>query len=106
MCADLMFVLVTLYLSLFIFFSSRIRHTSCALVTGVQTLCSSDLGRWNNFAFGISYLRTNDYNNKYSYQGFNENSSITYFFADQAYSRYGGSQIGRASCRERVCQSV
>ncbi|HEY9561005.1 MAG TPA: hypothetical protein VIR29_09500, partial [Anseongella sp.] len=31
-------------------------------------------GRWNNFAFGISYLRTNDYNNKYSYQGFNENS--------------------------------
>src|SRR3546814_19885021 len=27
------------------FFSSRKRHTSCALVTGVQTLCSSDLVR-------------------------------------------------------------
>src|SRR3546814_6829100 len=25
------------------FFSSRRRHTRCALVTGVQTLCSSDL---------------------------------------------------------------
>src|SRR3546814_1535287 len=25
------------------FFSSRRRHTICALVTGVQTLCSSDL---------------------------------------------------------------
>src|SRR5690606_24793370 len=47
-------------------------------------------GRWNNFAFGISYLRTNDFNNKYSYQGYNESSSISYFFADQAYNRYGG----------------
>src|SRR3546814_7254032 len=27
----------------FFFFSSRRRHTRCALVTGVQTLCSSDL---------------------------------------------------------------
>src|SRR3546814_13180931 len=26
-----------------LFFSSRRRHTRCALVTGVQTLCSSDL---------------------------------------------------------------
>src|SRR3546814_20506332 len=29
----------------FFFFSSRRRHTRCALVTGVQTVCSSDLGR-------------------------------------------------------------
>src|SRR3546814_7832508 len=27
----------------FLFFSSRRRHTSCALVTGVQTWCASDL---------------------------------------------------------------
>src|SRR3546814_1934881 len=27
------------------FFSSRRRHTSCALVTGVQNVCSSDLVR-------------------------------------------------------------
>src|SRR3546814_6397969 len=28
---------------IFFFFSSRRRHTRCALVTGVQTCCSSDL---------------------------------------------------------------
>src|SRR3546814_9268224 len=30
------------------FFSSRRRHTRCALVTGVQTLCSSDLAELPN----------------------------------------------------------
>src|SRR3546814_9625365 len=33
------------------FFSSRRRHTRCALVTGVQTLCSSDL----NAAFAVAW---------------------------------------------------
>src|SRR3546814_4825083 len=33
-----------LVLLVFFFFSSRRRHTRCALVTGVQTVCSSDLG--------------------------------------------------------------
>lgn len=47
-------------------------------------------GRWNNFAFGISYLRTHDFNNEFSYNGFNETSSITSFFADRAYDTYGG----------------
>src|SRR3546814_8206039 len=32
------------------FFSSRRRHTRCALVTGVQTLCSSDLDPSNILA--------------------------------------------------------
>src|SRR3546814_5566661 len=32
-----------LSLFIFFFFSSRRRHTRCALVTGVQTCCSSDL---------------------------------------------------------------
>src|SRR3546814_8399341 len=31
-----------------IFFSSRRRHTICALVTGVQTVCSSDLALDNH----------------------------------------------------------
>src|SRR3546814_4708199 len=35
-----MFVILLFFL---FFFSSRRRHTRCALVTGVQTLCSSDL---------------------------------------------------------------
>ncbi|HYH56708.1 MAG TPA: hypothetical protein VD772_08860, partial [Anseongella sp.] len=50
-------------------------------------------GRWNNFAFGISYLRTQDFNNTFSYQGFNETSSITSFFADLAYETYGGTGL-------------
>src|SRR3546814_11372940 len=33
--------------ALFFFFSSRRRHTRCALVTGVQTVCSSDLNSFN-----------------------------------------------------------
>src|SRR3546814_2870034 len=32
-----------LFRSFFFFFSSRRRHTRCALVTGVQDVCSSDL---------------------------------------------------------------
>ncbi|QEC53466.1 hypothetical protein EDD80_103222 [Anseongella ginsenosidimutans] len=50
-------------------------------------------GRWNNFAFGLSYMRTNDFNNRYSYQGYNGSSSITSFFADLAYNRYQGDEL-------------
>lgn len=50
-------------------------------------------GRWNNFAFGLSYMRTKDFNNKYAYQGYNENSSITSYFADLAYDAYGGENM-------------
>src|SRR3546814_4720803 len=38
----IMYYLICVF-SIFFFFSSRRRHTRCALVTGVQT-CSSDLG--------------------------------------------------------------
>src|SRR3546814_7419012 len=37
MCSLCLFIGVSLFLSLFFFFSSRRRHTRCALVTGVQT---------------------------------------------------------------------
>src|SRR3546814_981705 len=36
MCVDIMFVIIR-YVVCFFFFSSRRRHTRCALVTGVQT---------------------------------------------------------------------
>src|SRR3546814_4847309 len=53
---------------LFVFFSSRRRHTRCALVTGVSDVCSSDLivnGYWNNPAataatFVDGWVRTGD----------------------------------------------
>src|SRR3546814_8525899 len=71
------------------FFSSRRRHTRCALVTGVQTC-----------ALPISFL-----------------TDVLATAKDRIGVRIGGGptlampvdpviQIGRASCRERVCQYV
>src|SRR3546814_1764102 len=79
---------------LIFFFSSRRRHTRCALVTGVQTcalpICLSQLvlipaaaalsdriGRIRIYAFGAVGI-----------------------------ALWAVPQIGRASCRERVCQYV
>src|SRR3546814_3321575 len=42
-----------LYLSFFFFFSSRIRHTRCAVVTGVQT-CALPI--WFNIAAGCTNI--------------------------------------------------
>src|SRR3546814_9801869 len=93
-------------LSMF-FFSSRRRHTRCALVTGVQTWCSSDLLAQ---ACGvISYQ-------KYEHKG---GPGISDFRNTLMKTRYPAKsvdvlvqltlfnlQIGRASCRESVCQYV
>lgn len=40
---------------------------------------------WMSFNVGLSYTRTNDYNANYTYSGLNPTSSITSFFADQAF---------------------
>src|SRR3546814_3861321 len=84
----------------FFFFSSRRRHTRCALVTGVQTCALPILGAEDiqnivyaigkDEAYGFAELR--DWF-KALYQ--------TLLGADQ-----GPRKIGRASCRERVCQYV
>src|SRR3546814_2233799 len=93
-CAKVMLttVLCTLYWGLcFFFFSSRRRHTRCALVTGVQT-CALPI-------FWLSRIGT----------------SGGLFAAVPASAsarkaaliiRISVNQIGRASCRERVCQYV
>src|SRR3546814_1963221 len=92
------------------FFSSRRRHTRCALVTGVQT-CALPI-----YAAGLS---ASDVCRKYGI------SDATFY---KWRSRYGGMEIsdarrlkaledenrrlkklleiGRAACRERVCQYV
>src|SRR3546814_3353017 len=90
------------------FFSSRRRHTRCALVTGVQTcalpiskvkfgaLMTDARGKLGGHVFSKnragSYLRTKvtPVNQQTSYQ-----TSVRALF-----------EIGRASCRERVCQYV
>lgn len=41
---------------------------------------------WMSFNIGVSYNRTNDYNANYTYSGLNPNSSITSYFADQAFT--------------------
>src|SRR3546814_6785427 len=92
----------------FFFCSSRRRHTRCALVTGVQTCAlpiSSGTGlvdqeRFNQTVqdFRIGMIR--QMNNELI-----ENTTMKdplYIAGEEVF----GKEIGRASCRERVCQYV
>src|SRR3546814_1074291 len=96
------------------FFSSRRRHTSCALVTGVQT-CALPI--WQRF------LNRPDADWRQSTAAMSKSNrvdptvfrraSILVAEGDRALRRTlrdvllgMGFQIGRASCRERVCQYV
>src|SRR3546814_2598867 len=97
----------------FFFFSSRRRHTRCALVTGVQTcalpicrlaLIASMAGLTSNYAyaaygaskFGVVGLATTL---RYEYEPLG--IGISCICPPEVKT-----QIGRASCRERVCQYV
>src|SRR3546814_9176196 len=88
-----MFVLA-LFLSFF--FSSRRRHTRCALVTGVQT-CALPIYRRCEAAVRRSRVGQDSLDPAASplsrRKGKDEEGSCPL-------------EIGRASCRERVCQSV
>src|SRR3546814_9684722 len=85
----------------FFFFSSRRRHTRCALVTGVQTcalpICSgrSLMGRLFARETGGRVI-----------DGHASVAEEEIFHAWNAAQASGTPQIGRASCRERVCQRV
>src|SRR3546814_3086575 len=85
----------------FFFFSSRRRHTRCALVTGVQT-CALPIYRETvrrtigaAQALRLALLQ----------HMFLKAVSIPAFSRANDISR-DDVQIGRASCRERVCQYV
>src|SRR3546814_8085708 len=96
------------------FFSSRRRHTRCALVTGVQTCAlpisngmgsvlgngvSGDIGNWMEACVAYDCIeRTGEMN------GFAR--PVTGFFSNPMVIQEGDVEIGRASCRERVCQDV
>src|SRR3546814_18728834 len=92
------------------FFSSRRRHTRCALVTGVQTCALPGMGDAYAVAGAEPFYRIPHYavdhhpaeigvptghlrGGAHGYTAF-----FTECFIDE--------QIGRASCRETVCQSV
>src|SRR3546814_9564823 len=76
----------------FCFFSSRRRHTRCALVTGVQT-CALPISLY-------SYEKE-DYWAPLSLMQNAERIEAPILVQSGEYL-----QIGRASCRERVCQYV
>src|SRR3546814_1208642 len=88
-------VLLSLCLVLFFFFSSRRRHTRCALVTGVQT-CALPilwpwLSRWRPVVRG---------------QCVHVPEAADQRLAVQRLELVELAEIGRASCRERVCKYV
>src|SRR3546814_4219727 len=94
---------VQVFFALFFVFSSRRRHTRCALVTGVQTCalpiwerasgCRRPLTLWRYTA--ARARRRRDTGGELEARPF----SITQL-------NLPINQIGRASCRERVCQYV
>src|SRR3546814_6491954 len=103
-----MFVL----LFFFFFFSSRRRHTRCALVTGVQT-CALPICEEAQKA-GIAPCEADAFIAECRVLGlrlaglmcippFDEEPSLHFAFLREIARR---NEIGRASCRERVCQYV
>src|SRR3546814_8742999 len=94
------------------FFSSRRRHTRCALVTGVQTcalpiylLVRDSDARWGDLLSNKITTVRND--RAQLVQLGNTIRSVLDMYADQAaHKKIDTRQIGRAACRERVCQNV
>src|SRR3546814_978012 len=102
-------------MSCLFFFSSRRRHTRCALVTGVQTcalpILSDKLAEFTAFRQRMNERILAE-----------DNQVVRRFFALDTQTYKAGAldvktkemlglvasmvQIGRASCRERVCQYV
>src|SRR3546814_9996089 len=95
------------YIVLFFFFSSRRRHTRCALVTGVQT-CALP-----TFLFNLEVqVETEDADDEalqVSAKGLGVKSApqaLSYSSPSEDGDAEVHGEIGRASCRERVCQYV
>src|SRR3546814_1526165 len=91
----LFWVMVAKKLSL-VFVASRRRHTRCALVTGVQT-CALPIFVLKSAALG-DVQQLVDIRKQYV--------RCAGELHGQAGVEHVGAEIGRASCRERVCQYV
>src|SRR3546814_8971231 len=89
------------------FFSSRRRHTRCALVTGVQT-CALPISA--SFSRKVRTLSRNSSCSELNrVLGIMAHLCIIVRWGYPAEPKPAGddrTQIGRASCRERVCQYV
>src|SRR3546814_1554689 len=89
---------------LFFFFSSRRRHTRCALVTGVQTCALPIYADFVTFPELITLQLLSIENTELSpVESIRKLSQYTPQ-VKELFSRLA--EIGRASCRERVCQYV
>src|SRR3546814_3640595 len=95
---------------LFVFFSSRRRHTRCALVTGVQT-CALPIFQADPVL--VPTERKIAFINRLIEAGVRRIEATSFVspravpqLADAAEVMKGVKQIGRASCRESVCQYV
>src|SRR3546814_2252313 len=95
----------------FFFFSSRRRHTRCALVTGVQTCAlpiSAEIESWqpgDTLLLSGILLTGRDAAHKKLADLIQQSEPLPVDFKDK-FIYYVGPEIGRASCRERVCQYV
>src|SRR3546814_3176191 len=94
-------------ISVFFFFSSRRRHTRCALVTGIQTCAlpiSEPVVAWHRLPLVSHTLRSATDSN--AMREAVEAARSAEADGLLAVSVLAGFEIGRASCRERVCQYV
>src|SRR3546814_5983996 len=97
-CVDVYCLILWCYsVCCFFFFSSRRRHTRCALVTGVQTCAlpiywiAGGRGKEGGLAALEPWLGRIRH---------------AYLIGEAAEAVAAALKIGRASCRERVCQYV
>src|SRR3546814_9851343 len=90
----------------YFFFSSRRRHTRCALVTGVQTCALPILIRMMVMALAFYGMSTFE-GPMMSIKAVNSLSHYTDWTIGHVHSgALGWNAIGRASCRARVCKYV
>src|SRR3546814_2700009 len=107
-----------MFVCFFFFFSSRRRHTSCALVTGVQTcalpifaMADETAAMRREFEQGIGW---GDAKQRLFERIDSEVAPLREHYETlmaepqkiERLLRDGARQIGRASCREGVCQDV
>src|SRR3546814_952108 len=97
-------------LSALFFFSSRRRHTSCALVTGVQTcalpISLSDVELMRKLDAELSEATVLFRSGELSARAVEHQERGSWAVVVARHTRTQGGEIGRASGRERVCQNV
>src|SRR3546814_8444407 len=95
-CHSMILCVVCLVYSLF-FFAIRRRHTRCALVTGVQTCALPICGAVASYVHNAIAPGLGRIGVIVGIESAGDTGKL---------EEFGRQQIGRASCRERVCQYV